>query len=294
MGAAIQGELVAVTTGDYLRLHGLYCSAKTHSKVSVAKGSVDSAVLIHGLAGNFYNSRLMLHFAQALMDLGVNVVLINTRGHEMINTVAWSGKAQSVGAALENVDDCRHDVNAWVDYLVMKRGSSNVLLFGHSLGAIKSLYAQAYAPHPNVRSMVGLSATRLSYAKLMESPQASLFRETIERCEALIANDLGEQPIQVPYPFPTWMTPSGYLDKYGPAEKFNWLRFIDRVSIPTLLLFGSRELDENPAFAGLADELEQLKAGWNSLNIETIPDADHFYSSKFGVVEDSVTRWLTR
>lgn len=273
-------------------LHGLYCMTSQRPLVPPQRGSVDAAILLHGLAGNFYSSRLLLHFAEILQRLGLNTVVVNTRGHDMINTSTWGGKARSVGAALENIDDCRLDVNAWVEFLV-ERGAGNVLLFGHSLGAIKALYAQAYAPHPKVGSIVGLSATRLSYEKLIELPSGDLFRDTLARCEDLIEADRGNDPIQVPFPFPTWMTPRCYLDKYGPGDKFNWMSFVEQISIPTLLTFGGRELQENPAFTGMEEELQKLKQGWNSLTIETVAAADHFYTSKFSALEDQVTRWLT-
>lgn len=288
----MKGEIVSATTQDYLRLHGLFCQSTERPMVSAEKGSIDAAVLVHGLGGNFYSSRLLFHFAETLMDLGVSVVVVNTRGHEMINTTPWAGRSQSVGAALENVDHCRYDLNAWADFLV-NRGYGHVLFFGHSLGAIKSLYAQAHEPHAKVRSIIGLSATRLSYRKLIDRSNGELFRETIARSQTLIEEGRGHNPIHVKFPFPTWMTPQCYIDKYGPEEKFNWMNFIDKVTIPTLMMFGAKELADDPAFAGVAEELEPLKRGWNSLTIETIEDADHFYTSKFDEVDDLITRWLT-
>ena len=191
------------------------------------------------------------------------------------------------------MSDCQFDIQAWVEFLI-RRGHRDVLLFGHSLGAIKSLYAQAYNPHPQVRSIVGLSATRLSHTKLIDTPRGELFRETIERCRRLIAEKRGDEPILVQFPFPTWMTPQCYLDKYGPDETYNWMHFIDKVDIPTLLIFGQKELDDDPAFEGVREELEQLRRGWNPLTIEEVDEADHFYSSKFPTVDDLITRWLTR
>ena len=259
-----------------------------------AIGSVDAAVMLHGLGGNFYSSRLLTHFSDTLIELGLNVVIANTRGHDMINTSTWAGRARSIGAALEDVGECRFDVAAWSDFLV-KRGHSNVLIFGHSLGAIKALYAQAHAPHPNVKSIIGLSATRLSHEKLIDSPGGNSFRETIAKCYELVESGQAETPIHVPFPFPTWMTPKCYLEKYGPSESFNWMKFITKVDIPTLLLFGQRELDENAAFEGLRDELAELKSGgWSDFTIREIDEADHFYSGKYGEVTNEINRWLTQ
>lgn len=284
-------ELVSITTADAMRLQGMFRPSLERQRVSSAKGSIDAAVLIHGLAGNFYSSRLLLHCAETLGSLGVSVVLVNTRGHDMINTLSWAGRAQTVGAAFENVDHCRYDLNAWADFLV-ERGYGNVMFFGHSLGAIKSLYATALEPHRKVGAIVGLSPTRLSYSRMIDLPSGELFRQTMQRCQTLLAEDRGTEPIHVQFPVSTWMTPQCYLDKYGAEEKFNWLRFINQVKIPTLLLFGEKELAMDPAFAGVAADLEPLKRGWNPYMIETIAAADHFYTAQYEAVDEAVTRWL--
>lgn len=288
----MHGELVHTITSDFVRLHGFYRESKETLVSNAETGGINAAILTHGLGGNFYSSRLLFHLAGVLESIGIHVVIANTRGHDMINSSTWAGKTRSVGAAFEDVADSKMDINAWADFLV-KRGHTNIAAVGHSLGAIKSIYAQAFAPHPNIKNIVALSATRLSYAKLSDSPRGELFRETIKKCESLVEQNLGHNPIQVPFPFPTWMSPQGYLDKYGPTEAFNWLDFIDRIEIPTLMLFGERELNENVAFEGLRDNLALLNDGWNSLTIQEIEEADHFYTSRFNEVGENIVRWLT-
>ncbi len=288
----MNGELVSTVTSDFVRLHGMYRSSSARLVTSTETGSVDAAVLVHGLGGNFYSSRLLLHLANTLCELGISVVVVNTRGHDMVNTTTWSGKSQSVGAAFEHVDDAQYDIPAWVEFL-LGRDHNNVLVLGHSLGAIKTLYAQAHQPHDKIRALICLSATRLSYQKLMAAPQGELFRDTIQRCENLIDQGAGDEPILAPFPYPTWMTPACYIQKYGPKESFNWLNFIDRIEIPTMMLFGEKELNNDAAFAGIRPELEQIRSRWNSISIEEIPDADHFYTAKYQDVDSHLIRWLT-
>ena len=286
------GELVSTTTSDFVRLHGFYRCSESRLMTSAETGSVDAAVLLHGLGGNFYSSRLLLHFSENLLNLGISPVIVNMRGHDMINISTWGGRARSAGAALENVGDASLDIDAWVEFLI-QRGHGNILLLGHSLGAIKSLYMQANNPHEQVRSIIGLSATRLSYQKLIDSPRGDVFLEMIERCKTLVEQQRGEEPIHFSFPFPTWMTPQCYIEKYGPAEKYNWIKFIGKVEVPTLLLFGQKELDDNPAFEGIREELAALRNGWNPLTIEEVEAADHFYTSQLEVVDDIINRWLT-
>ena len=286
----MHGELVFTTSKDHTRLHGFYCQSS--ERTGTQKHEIDGAILLHGLGGNFYSSRLLKHFGKTLLSLGLDVVFGNTRGHDMVNSTTQGGRTRSLGAAMENVGDAVHDVAAWTDFLE-KRGRRNVLVFGHSLGAIKALYSEAHAPHENVKAIIGLSATRLSYSRLIDSPRGALFRETIKRSQELIADGKPDDPIHVMFPLPTWMTPQCYIDKYGPAETYNWMRFIDKVDTPTLLLFGERELDDDPAFEGVRDELNQLQSSWSAPTVIEIPEADHFYSAKFDEVDMTIKKWLS-
>jgi pimeloyl-ACP methyl ester carboxylesterase len=287
------GELVHTSTKDHVRLHGFYQKSNTPSRSTPDAGNVDAAILIHGLGGNFYSSRLLNFFSGAMLELGISPVVVNTRGHDMINTSTSAGRSRSLGAAFENVSESTFDLNAWTDFM-LERGHQNILWLGHSLGAIKSLYTQANAPHDSVTSIVALSATRLSHKRLVTGPGGGAFQETMKRCQELVDQKQGDTPIQVPVPFPTWMTPSGYLEKYGPSEKYNWLTFIDKVDIPTLLVFGEKELDENHAFEGLREELEVIQNSWSCPTVVEIPEADHFYSAKYEEANDVIARWLCR
>jgi pimeloyl-ACP methyl ester carboxylesterase len=286
-------ELVTVTTADYVRLQGVYSASNHPLRSSVSKGSIDGAVLVHGIGGNFYSSRLLNHFAKTLQELGLGTLIINTRGHDMVNTLSWAGKSRSGGAAFENVDDCRLDLAAWHD-LMIERGHSHLLFLGHSLGAIKSLYIAAHAPPKNLRAVVALSPSRLSYRRMMETSTDGKFAATFSLCQKLVSEGRGDDPISVEFPVKTWMTPACYLDKYGPNEKYNWLRFIGRVQVPSLLLFGEKELNQHPAFIGLREDFAQAQQQLGPLRIEIIEDADHFYSSKFDLVDDCMTRWLLK
>lgn len=283
------GELVYTKTSDHLRNHGFYVESNESVRTNLVTGNCDAAVVLHGLGGNFYSSRLLSHFAQTLHRFGVSTVMGNTRGHDMINISTWGIKATSVGAAFETVSDAIYDVNGWVDFLV-NRGHSNIMLFGHSLGAIKSLYSQAHQPHERVKSIIGLSATRLSYQKLIHSPSGEEFRQIIGRCQSLIDQGKGREPIEVPFPFPTWMTPQGYLEKYGPDENYNWMNFVNAVTVPTLLLFGQRELEENAAFEGLQEEMADFRRP--NIFYREVADANHFYVAQFGQVDQLLTDWL--
>ena len=98
--------------------------------------------------------------------------------------------------------------------------------------------------------------------------------------------------LRIEFPFKTMMAAGAYVDKYGATNEYDWLGFIDRVDVPTLLLFGEIELNENPAFEGLEVKFDQLSRDNASLTIDVIPGADHFYSARYREACEQIRQWL--
>src|SRR5258708_29692452 len=135
-------DLVQTTTRDGLRLDGIFQSPAAANGSSLA---VDSLCLVHGTGGSFYSSTLFDAFAERLLALGCAVLRVNTRGHDLMSTAATSQGGRRQGAAYEVVDECRHDLAAWLEWL-RQRAGPRVGLLGHSLGAVKCLSALAHEP----------------------------------------------------------------------------------------------------------------------------------------------------
>ena len=55
------------------------------------------------------------------------------------------------------------------------------------------------------------------------------------------------------------MAAEAYLNKYGNASEYDWMQFIDRVDVPTQLIYGDLELAESPALEGLQDQFVSLQ-----------------------------------
>jgi hypothetical protein len=98
--------------------------------------------------------------------------------------------------------------------------------------------------------------------------------------------------MRVDFPFPTWIAAEEYLDKYGPPSRYDWTRWIDRVDVPVLLIFGERELQTNAAFLGILDEVKRLRGSCPRMNSREIPGADHFYGVRRHVVSKAICQWL--
>ncbi len=279
-------QLVVANSSDQVRLHGL------HQIPVPVRDSTTAAVILHGLGGNFYNSKLNLRLAATFHELGVATVLANTRGHDGISMNTVAGRARTIGAAFEIVGQCKEDVEGWVQWLT-RQGYQRVVLVGHSLGAIKSLYAQAHAAYQNVVAIVALSATRLSHAQFRHSAKADLFDKWYSQAEQLVAAGQGQTLMQVDFPFPTHISAATYVDKYGPEDRYDWLHFAQRIEIPVLLIFGELELRDNPAFHAMMQDVEPLVASLPNYTVTVIESADHYYSGVHHRAAEAVRNWIS-
>jgi alpha/beta superfamily hydrolase len=280
-------ELVQTWTTDGLRLDGSYQVPPAPGAAGLA---ADAFCLVHGTGGNFYSSTLFDSIAERLLALGCSVLRINTRGHDGISTASARTGGQRLGAAYELVDDCRKDLVAWVDWL--RPRAARIGLIGHSLGAVKCLYAAVHEASLTVAGIIALSPPRLSYSWFCSSPEGRRFLETYNAAEHLVQAGEPGALLDVKLPLPFVITAAGFHEKYGPDERYNYLRFLPNVSCRVLVTFGSIEMENNMAFRGAADAAAALQQRQKRLEVATIAGGDHFYSSVREPLVSRIESWL--
>ena len=276
-------DLVHVITRDGVRLDGVY-----QAPARLPARHVDGVLLVHGTGSNFYGSTLFDPLAERLVALGVGVLRVNTRGHDLMSVASTSRGGLRLGAAYEIVDDCRHDLAAWVAWLKEHTGP-RVGLVGHSLGAVKCLYAQAHEPDPAVTRVIAISPPRLSHSWFAKSDEAREFLDTYESASTLVDVGESETLLDVRLPLPFVVTAAGYAEKYGPDERYNFTKFIGRVICPTLVTLGELEVANNMAFQGAAAAVAEAAP---AVRVETIAGADHFYTGVRDRLLASIEQWL--
>ena len=237
-------------------------------------------ICLSGVGSNFYGSVLIEHVADAVRNVGIVTLRVNTRGHDGVSIATTLGGGKLQGAAYEIVDDCRRDITAWIDFLAA-RGHPRIGLLGHSLGAVKSLYAQAHQPHAAVRRIVAISPPRLSHRRFLEGSHAPAFRQSMAMAEGLVREGTPQMLFQASFPFPLVISAATYLDKYGPEERYNFLNYAVQIGSPVLFVFGQIELqDEGSAFDGILPQIESWQFPAENPRIAAIPEANHFYAGK--------------
>jgi pimeloyl-ACP methyl ester carboxylesterase len=283
-------ELVRTVTRDGLRLDGALIRARSAIAGS-APSTPTAAILLHGVAANFYTSSTLEPLVPRLQDLAIASLMVNTRGHDSVFGASLGNVRRRFGAAYESVDDCRHDVTAWIEFL-KSLGYRRMVLIGHSLGAIKAVYAEAHEKFPEVAAVIAVSGPRLSYSAFMNAPESSLFWESLHTAQEMVKVRQGEELFTSKFPFPLLITAAGYIDKYGPAERYNILKFAAELPCPALFTYGSKELASGGVpFAGLPDALMALPHA-DRRTVAVVEGADHVYTGVASKLADDVTHWL--
>ncbi len=279
-------DLVQATTRDGVRLDGML---QTPAPGTAKAWPIDAVCVVHGTGGNFYGSSLFDALGDLCLQRGCAVLRVNTRGHDGISTAVTQKGGRRLGAAYEIVDDCRHDLTAWVD-CARERVGPRIALVGHSLGAVKCIYTLAHEPTLPAVCAVAISPPRLSYSWFCQSPEGAKFLDTYSQADALVQAGRPMALMEVSLPLPFVITAAGYVEKYGPDERYNYLNLLKGVRCPLLVTLGAIESAGNMAFRGAAEAIGELKR--TNVTVETIANGDHFYTNVRGELMTAMERWL--
>jgi len=277
-------ELVNVETSDGVRLDGYLRLPRSATETL----GLDLVICHHGVGANFYGPSFFDTMGDALLDRGCAILRVNSRGHDQ----AFLAGERRLGAAYELVSDCRNDFSAWLD-LAAARGFGRVALWGHSLGAVKTVYFLATTNEPPVACAVASSPPRFSHAAYVTSAEASRFLADIERAQQLIAAGRPDEVVEALIPVPRPFSARTYIDKYGPAARFDYFAYLPEVRTPLLFTLGSLETD-NVSFAPLAKDGPSFATRWPGIAYQLIDQADHSYTSRTDELWGAVATWLER
>lgn len=275
-------ELVQ-TRADGIRLDGALAPTSAPAQLGV-----DAVLCLHGTGSNFYGSSLFASLTPAWLAAGAAVLTVNTRGHDLAYPI---GAGRYQGAAFESFADSPRDIEAWLGFLD-KRGLRRVALVGHSAGAIKTIYALSRSRPTQVACAIAISPPRLSHAYFSKHDASGGFMADFRRASEKVAAGHGDTVLDVRFPLPHLVTAAGFLDKYGPEERYDFLSFVSQVTCPLLITFGGAELLENIAFRGLPEALAETKVQAPRFDVDAIDDADHNYTTRRNELSAAIGSWL--
>ena len=281
-------DLVNVQTSDGVRLDGAWCKPSSEKASGLP---IDAMVLHHGVAGNFYQPSVFDDFGDALLNRGCAVFRVNNRGHDPVSQAAVGDETRRFGGAYEDMEDCVPDWEAWLDF-VQAAGYEKIGIWGHSLGATKSIYYMAAQQDLRVRCVIASSPPRFSHSVYSTLEEGEEFRRLYAQAQGYLEGGRPDALMDITIPFPILITARAFIQKYGPEETYDILKHIPRVPVPLLITIGTAEAQTLTSFKGLPPLVARLAGEVENLSFESIPGADHAYTGKRAYVWEVVGRWL--
>jgi len=278
-------ELVNVETQDGVRLDG---SLRTATRSGSASLGVDAVICHHGVGSNFYAPSFFDSVGDALVANGTAILRVNNRGHDQ----AYQLQQRRLGAAYEVIDDCRQDFSAWLEFATA-RGLRRVTLWGHSLGAVKTVYFLSVARDAPVVCAIASSPPRFVHQTYLASANGSRFKADIDQAQQLVDKGQPEALIEAQIPQARAFSARTYLDKYGPTARYDYFEHLPQTSVPLLLTLGSLEQNDI-SFAPLATRGPTISSEWRNVSYALIDGADHSYTARTDDLWQTAQVWLKR
>lgn len=247
-------------------------------------------LLVHGTGGNFYHPGVLETFARQAADATAPAWRVNTRGHDGLVSIPGRRGSKPGGATHEIISECVLDLDAWTRRIA--EDGRRVVLVGHSMGAVKSIYFAAQRKPSDVAAVIAINPPRFCHSRWMEHPRADAFRQAWARATDLVREGRGDAFLPVAQPVPFLATAAGFVAKYGAEDAYDVVRLLPEVSCPALVLVGSKSAATSPAFDGLAEALAPLAATNPALRVETVEGADTGYSGCEQVPFERALAWL--
>ena len=275
-----QGELLKVTTSDGVRLDGIL-----HRASGAPSLGVDIVIFHHGRGTNFYGSSMTGELSDYFLNNGCSVLRVNNRGHDH----AYQSPHGWLGSAYEIVDDFRYDNKAWLDFAEAS-GYHRVLAWGHSLGAVKLIYLLGIEPDERIVRAIASSPPRFNHGAFVAGADGARRLASFETANSLIAADRPDALVEFDFGVSMWFSAVSLLDKYGPADRYDFFRYLSDINVPLLVTLG--ELEDSLGFQSLAAEGAALAEHQSNLSYELVEGADHSYATRIPEIWSLASKWL--
>jgi len=279
-------QLCSIPTRDGLLLDGAFAAPMAGENSPTGR----AWVFVHGTGANFSSPGILKGLSEVFTARGDAVLRLNTRGHDLMAKIPSMQGSVPGGAAYERLDEAPEDVAAACNWLG-EQDFSRISLLGHSLGGVKILLAQAAHPQQGVDELVCLSPPRFLHEKLKTS---AVFSEDYRAAEERVAAGRGQELIHMREPMSLVMTAEGAVQKYGPANRFDFVPHLAEVNRPTLVVIDRTSPTTSSAFHELPETLAECRAASPAIDVQLLPHVDIGYRNVELDLATAIDAWRVR
>ena len=289
-----QFHLAEIITKDKLVHQGIFYNPKNPGSKAL--------LWIHGLTGTFYGGVKMLEIlTHACEKEGWGFASFNNRGHDMVSgakkldPINPKGYSYTmIGAGNEKFEECIHDIEAGVDFLV-QQGFKEIILIGHSSGANKVCYYAGVKKHPQVMGIV--LASPVSDRLVPRIDQVKIKRSTVVM-NTLIKKAQGKEllighnffPV-TPYRFLSLYLPHSQEDVFDYGDEIPKMKLYSQIKKPLLVVFGNQD-DSMDRPATQIQKVFDTKTTSLKYKSVIIPNAEHNFTGQEENFVKTIVEWV--
>jgi pimeloyl-ACP methyl ester carboxylesterase len=262
-------RIVFVETADGLQLEGLLVTPEQPAAAA-------PLLWLHGLQLRFCEPEYVA-IARSLAAGGRPVLLANTRGQGFGVWLRGGARPVLGGSAWEMMQDCVHDIAAWLSCLDAEHGGAKAVLAGHGYGGAKAVYYMAVQRDPRVQALVLAASASLIREKL--DPQR------IGEAEVMVREGRGREllPMSLARGSSKGVVSAQVLvnrhaitrELHGSASSPPALSLIEA---PVLAFFGALEQTPERDVGAFLDVLARNAVRSRHFEAALVPDAGYFFT----------------
>jgi hypothetical protein len=155
---------------------------------------------------------------------------------------------------------------------------------------VKLLYLVGTEPDERIVRAIASSPPRFNHASFVEGREGAGRLASFETATLLVAAGQPEALVEFDLGATMWFSAISLLDKYGPADRYDFYRHLPSIEVPLLLTLGG--LEDTLTFQALAADGVALAEKQANLTYSSIEGADHSYSSRIPEVWSLASGWL--
>ncbi|HEV8468980.1 MAG TPA: alpha/beta fold hydrolase [Candidatus Limnocylindria bacterium] len=231
----------------------------------------------HGITSTVFR-QTHVRVGRELQRAGYTVVAGNNRGTALATPLLRRAGPRILGGSwFERVEDAAKDIDAWIA-VATAGGAKRIVLFGHSLGAIKAIL---YASERRA-ALAGLVLASPPLRAFARPPEA----EALARARRAVDEGRPQELIELANPLTFGRTSAAtLLSRAALGDPASLLR---QVAVPILAIYGTEEADTGGQED--LDRMRQLVAG--SFAGAMIAGADHMYTGHEAAAAEVIGGWI--
>jgi len=284
-------QFIRAATDDGLLLQALLHYPSEQSEKVV--------IHIHGMAGNFYDNRFLDAMAVSFTTSGWAFLCPNTRRHDStadIPIVGTDERYRRVGNSNEIFEESILDIKAWLD-VAESMGYKNIVLQGHSLGAVKVAYYMAQSKDERVSGlvlasppdMIGLAEQEKEHDKKVAFAKQMM---AVGRDDELMPEKIWDWYYLSPQTFLNFSIRDNDIDIFNTYDKDKASKSLENIPVPVLAFCGGED-DANIVPAEEAMSIIKKKAkAHKSFETRVVEGASHSYYNHEAEVAELIINWI--